>query len=1035
MKITIITLLFFLLLPQQSVQELGTLENGAVVKHDIAENEIYAYRLPLEANQYLRVTVKQLKIDLVVTLRDPQGNVVLQSDVAAGLVEVERIAVVTQTAGVYQLEIRTAKGASAKGAFEITVADIHPATATDLKFVTAERLYEEAERLRVKGDAASLGNALEKYQQYLALARELGDAQAQASTHQMISIVYRLLGDSANALEHLNLSLPLIRSTSNRMIEAGILNSIGNLYAFQGDAPKSVDYYLQAIALLHQLGAKLQESSLLHNLGGVYLQIGEIEKAFTSLEQALAIRRAAGDVRGEANTVNALGQAYGASSDYAKTEEYLQQALPLARKVNDRRLEAAIFNNLAVVYKEAGQYQQALQSCQQALDIYATVIDRRLEIIALNNLGLIYLQMNDYQKAQEAFDKAHQLSVASQDALGDAKALANLGLIYAAQGKPDEALKTLRQALTIQQTIKSRTDEAFTLKGIAEVERSLGNLSAARLAMESAIEIIESVRSRINNQDIQTAFFSSKREFYETLTDILMQMHTAEPANNYQAAALQTSERGKARGLLDMLTEARVQFTQGVDATLITRRAAIQKELNAKEQYRIRLLAGKHTNTQVEIVEKELRQLLGDFQEVRAKIRATNPRYAAMMQPQPLTLAEIQQQVLDKDTLLLEYSLGKDRSYLWAVTTNSIRSFTLPSRFEIESKAKRIYELLTARNRNIANESIEQKLMRVKLADEAFRKEAAELSRMILAPAASLFANKRLLIVGEGWLQYLPFAALPKPTSQNPLIVENEIVTLPSSSVLTAMRRDSAETTATRKTLAIFADPVFSTEDMRVKQLAAKKASAETLTNTLALRSGNDAGLSNFYRLPSSRQEAEAIIEVVPQSQRLAALDFAANKPLALSESLTQYRIIHFATHALLNGKTPELSGIVLSLTDEAGKSVDGFLRLHEIYNLQLNADLVVLSGCKTALGKDVKGEGLIGLTRGFMYAGARSVVASLWSVEDRATAELMKQFYKAYLGNQLTTAAALRAAQVEMIKAKKAPYYWAAFTLQGEWR
>lgn len=1035
MKMITIALLFFMFYPNQSAQEAGTLEKGAIVKHDIAENEVYTYRLALEANQYLLITVKQLKIDLVVNLLNPQGQAILQSDVSAGLVEVERISIVTQTAGDYKLEIRTARGASAKGAFEINVEDIHTASENDIKVVKAERLHEEAERLRTTGDAASLRLALEKYQAYLVLARELGEVVAQASTHQMISIVYRLLGDSNKALEHLNLSLPLIRTTPNRMVEAGILNSIGNLYAFQGDAPKSVEYYVEAITLLHQQGAKLQESSLLHNLGGVYLQIGEIEKAFESLEQALAIRRASGDVRGEANTVNALAQAYGASSDYAKTEAYLQQALPLARKVNDRRLEAAILNNLSVVYKEAGQYQQALQSCQQALDIYATVVDRRLETIAFNNLGLIYLQLNDYQKAQEAFEKAHQLSVASQDALGDAKALANLGLIYAAQGKPDDALKSLQQALTIQQTIKSRTDEAFTLKGIAEVERSRGNLRAARTAMESAIEIIESVRNRINNQDIQTAFFSSKREFYETLTDILMQMQAAEPASNYQALALQTSERGKARGLLDMLTEARVQFTQGVDAALLARRAAIQKDLNAKEQYRIRLLAGKHTDTQVETVEKELGQLLSEFQEVRAKIRTTNPRYAAMMQPQPLTLAEIQKQVLDKDTLLLEYSLGKDRSFLWAVTPNAIKSFTLPSRLEIETKAKRVYELLTARNRNVSNESVEQKLLRVRQADEDFRKAAAELSRTILAPASSLLANKRLLIVAEGWLQYLPFAALPKPASQNPLIVENEIVTLPSSSVMTAMRRDSPETSASRKTLAVFADPVFSTEDLRVKQLAAKKATNTMMPNTLALRSGNDAGMNGFYRLPSSRQEAEAIIDAIPSNERLAALDFAANKTLALSEALNQYRIIHFATHALVNGKTPELSGIVLSLTDEQGQSLDGFLRLHEIFNLQLNADLVVLSGCKTALGKDVKGEGLIGLTRGFMYAGARRVVASLWSVEDRATSELMKQFYKAYLSDRINVAAALRAAQIDMIKAKKAPYYWAAFTLQGEWQ
>jgi CHAT domain-containing protein len=242
-------------------------------------------------------------------------------------------------------------------------------------------------------------------------------------------------------------------------------------------------------------------------------------------------------------------------------------------------------------------------------------------------------------------------------------------------------------------------------------------------------------------------------------------------------------------------------------------------------------------------------------------------------------------------------------------------------------------------------------------------------------------------------------------------------------------------TTAAAKTLAIFADPVFSENDPRVKEVAARNAKRNVVQAASLRRSSSEAGLPDFYRLPASRQEAEALAKTIPLDERLTALDFAANKQTATTQNLRDYRIIHFATHSLLNGKTPELSGIVLSLIDETGKPLDGFLRLHEIYNLNLNAELVVLSGCKTALGKDVKGEGLIGLTRGFMYAGARRVVASLWSVEDQATSELMGQFYKAILTNKMTPAAALRVAQVEMIKANKAPYYWAAFTIQGEWK
>jgi len=192
-----------------------------------------------------------------------------------------------------------------------------------------------------------------------------------------------------------------------------------------------------------------------------------------------------------------------------------------------------------------------------------------------------------------------------------------------------------------------------------------------------------------------------------------------------------------------------------------------------------------------------------------------------------------------------------------------------------------------------------------------------------------------------------------------------------------------------------------------------------------------------LHRLLFSRDEAKAILSLTPQQSNLEALDFLANRKLAMSDELSRYRMVHFSTHGLLDSRHPELSGLVLSLVDEAGRPQEGFLRLHEIYRLRLNADLVVLSACQTGLGKEVRGEGLIGLVRGFMYAGAPRVMASMWEVDDAATTELMKSFYKGVLQEKLTPAAALRAAQIEMLKKShwQSPYYWGAFVLQGEWR
>jgi CHAT domain-containing protein len=318
---------------------------------------------------------------------------------------------------------------------------------------------------------------------------------------------------------------------------------------------------------------------------------------------------------------------------------------------------------------------------------------------------------------------------------------------------------------------------------------------------------------------------------------------------------------------------------------------------------------------------------------------------------------------------------------------------------------------------------------------------------MVIGPVASLLGTKRLLVVTDGVLQYIPFSALPaheKSGRPAPLLVSHEIVNLPSASVLAEIRRQQIGRRKPPKLVAVLADPVFDVKDLRVKV----GTGATVLPKLVAQRDGDvsrsasDLGLTRagrlyLNRLIYSRNEAVAVIAVMPAGKSLEALDFDASRATAVSGVLAQYRIVHFATHGLLNNKHPELSGLVLSLVSKDGKRQNGFLKLQDIYELKLPVDLVVLSGCETGLGQEISGEGLIGLTRGFMYAGASRVVASLWSVSDAATASLMADFYKAMEKGRMRPAAALREAQIHMWRQGQwsAPYYWAAFQMQGEWR
>jgi CHAT domain-containing protein len=491
--------------------------------------------------------------------------------------------------------------------------------------------------------------------------------------------------------------------------------------------------------------------------------------------------------------------------------------------------------------------------------------------------------------------------------------------------------------------------------------------------------------------------------------------------------------------LLELLTEANANIRSGINPELLQQERTLQQQLSTAEYNREKLLKGQYTDKQLNEIKQQIETLLTQLQQLGGQIRINSPRYAALKYPQPLNLQQIQQQVLDDNTLLLEYSLGEERSYLWAVTPTSITSYELPKRADIEAAAKAFYNQLKS--------------------EQGSLDEGMKLSQMLLAPVANQLGNKRLLIVGDGILQSIPFAAFPRPPlgtsdtwggdacfSPTPMLVNHEIVSLPSASTIAILRNELKDRKPAPQTLVTIADPVFEPNDPRFKTSQAQQNPPSAPSE--AKRSAIETGV-NLQRLEYTRKEAEAILNLVPENQRFSAFDFAASRPTATKTDLSQYRIIHLATHGLLNTTHPELSGVVLSLFDETGADTDGFLRLNDIFNLNLPAELVVLSACETGLVGLVadettqelkeakKGEGIGGLTRGFMYAGAKRVVVSLWSVNDTATAKMMTKFYQQMLDKGVNPVAALRAAQLEMMKTEqwKAPYYWAPFVIQGEWR
>jgi CHAT domain-containing protein len=423
-----------------------------------------------------------------------------------------------------------------------------------------------------------------------------------------------------------------------------------------------------------------------------------------------------------------------------------------------------------------------------------------------------------------------------------------------------------------------------------------------------------------------------------------------------------------------------------------------------------------------------------------ADARAVDSKASSLPEAAPtLNLAEAQAQIADNDTVLLEYALGDERSYLWVVNREQILSYPLPAEREMQRLTRGLRKAVTARQPRI--ETNAQYIARIDKADKDFRLYLAAVSRILLGPV-QLQGIKRIVIVPDGSLQYVPFAALLVRDTRGVtarLAVEHEIVTLPSASALSALRKSVEHRPKPTSVAAVFADPVFALGRARAPQRKSGRAQ-ETRSDPSSVAQiawhGVHRGAEHIPPLPGSRQEAEAIRKTLGPEGVFVAEGFLASRETVLQHSLAGFRIVHFATHGVLDENRPERSGLILSLVNAQGEPQDGYLRLSDIYNLKLSADLVVLSSCDSALGKNLSGEGIIGLPSGFLRAGARSVIATLWKVDDAATAKLMTHFYS-HLSRGDNAVSALRNAQLDLLRDERwrHPYYWAAFVLQGDYR
>lgn len=970
-----------------------------VATHDIRPGQRHRHALDLAAGTFVHLVVEQHGVDVVTTLCDPAGEPVIEADRDISYDGPEPLLAVAEAAGRYTVVVHAPLRDRPAGHYQLRLLEKRPAAEGDRARAVALKQVMEGE------DPEAFGAALEIW-------RQSGERFWQAETLLHLGWWHAVDRQVEEAVDAFRQSAELFRQLEDPVMTARALNLAGNTLLDADRIDEAIEHHRAALALQQQAGDRLGQAVSFNNLGQAYRVKGEFQAAKEHYERALGRWDEALDGLDKAQSHSDLGTLLRVLGRPVDAIDHLEAAIERSRKgsaneIRRNRVLRAALNQLGRTHLQLGDPEAALPYLREALQLQDRPLGRANTRI---NIGLAQRAFGRPEKARAQYEEALALlrdpSVRGTDrAL--AKVLVALGSLEHADGKADQALELLREARDLYRRMGHPAGEAESLMRIAEARAALGRLQAARRAAEQAIELVEKMRLGAFSPELRASFFSTVTPFFEWMVDLSMALDRRQPGAGYDALALEISERGRARSFADLLAEAGADLRDGAVTAQLEREKDLQSRYSQTAASFLQLhdleLDGAGVRHRIAELGKELRDLRLKLDAIRSEIRRLSPRHASLTRPEPLTTAEIQQQ-LDADTQLLVYELAEKRSFAWLVGAGSLQAFELAGRSEIEPRVRETYELLGSHRRGVEPE--------IELGME-------RLSDLLLAPLGAQLNAPRLVIVADEVLQYLPFAALLKPDGE-PLIADHEIVLEPSVTALAQLRRAADRSSAPGSgLLAVMADSVFGTDDERV---------------TVEPPDGRNPAA--FERLRFARREGEAILSLAPPGERvLSAFGFAAGKDLILEGGLSDFQILHFATHADLFPEQAGLAYLVLSLVDENGEPQDGFLHADELYNLRLSADLAVLSACKTALGHEVRGEGLIGLTRGFMYAGVSRVVVSLWNVSSRGTLQLMEAFYRNLFELDLEPAAALRRAQNERRRSGEPVAVWAAFVHQGEWR
>lgn len=1013
----------------------------APVTRDLAPGGSHEYALRLESGQYLEIRLEQPGIDVDARLAGPENAQVAVVDDPAAL-DPERLALIASAAGEYRLTVSPHDPKARPGRYRVELRVLRPAGPGDSERATAAQAFAMGRRYLAKsrtGPPAQLEEnerkALSSFERARGLSRAAGDPEGEADALFEIGDLRMGDDDPRPAVAAYEAAAALARGLGDDRRLGRVLQSLGFLALIRHQTGDALALLSEALSLRRRAGDRIGVARTLINLHGVYYARGEVGRAFALLREAegltgwnkqlrAAVHQSRGQIyklRGQPwkaleefqqsvltlnpvdpdryTALEAVGTAYLDLGDTKQALAYYRRALAFAVSRETRESQARAHALIGWTLRGQGDREQALTEYDQAEALLPAKPKVNVEIPILRFKGLTEAELGRREEALGPLQRVLELSAQSPpDRL--ARAHLELGGVLRDLGRDGEAARHFETALDLARQVEGADLQAACLYQWARLERRQGRLESALGKIREALAIVESVRSNVSDQGLRATFFASKRDYYELAIDLLLQLHEREPQANFQRQAFEASEHARARGLLDLLAELRVDLRHESPSGLLRREADLEDRLAwIGEQLR-----GKGADL------VSLRRDLTATQEalagLREEIRQRDPAYAEARYPKPLSLPEVQS-LLDGETALLQYFLGTDEAFLFVVTREGLESYRLGSPETLRLRVSELRSVLGSKE--------------TMLSFRHYGELASDLYRRLLAPAQPALASKpHLLIAPDDALYLLPFEALPVPSAgaaargyadvRYLLEAYDEVTYVPSASVLAGLRADRPEAATS---LVAFAYPVE-------EQRSAGEPGRAT-----------DGRAASLQLLPYSRKEVEGIAQLYPPASIVLRIGETATEGEAKSLLRRGGQRIHFASHGFVNEAQPWRSG--LQLAGDAHD--DGLFEVDEIFHMKMSCDLLVLSACNTGLGGQVRGEGLIGLTRAFLHAGARSLVVSLWQVSDRSTAELMVDFYS-HLGSAGTKAEALRQAKLDMIhkgKQYSAPYRWAPFVLIGE--